>query len=98
MLVDGMTKEDPLKASDALHQFLKSGVLSLVDVTTELEARKTDPLFKRRSNQASRDRLLSEYRENFLQYFSPLVNVVWGNCADQPLETMYTLDQRTLQL
>ena len=88
MLVDGLTKEDPLKASDALHQFLKSGVLSLVDVTSELECRKSDPLYRRRSNQASRERLLSEYRENYLQFLTPLVNIVWGDCHETPLDTM----------
>ena len=88
MLVDGLTKEDPLKASDALHQFLKSGVLSLVDVTSELECRKSDPLYRRRSNQASRERLLSEYRENYPQFLTPLVNIVWGDCHETPLDTM----------
>ena len=36
MLVDSMTKLDPLKANGALHQFVKTGRLSLVDVDEEL--------------------------------------------------------------
>ena len=35
MIVDCLTKEDPLRANDALKQFLRSGVLSLVDVAQE---------------------------------------------------------------
>ncbi|CAK9076065.1 unnamed protein product [Durusdinium trenchii] len=46
MLVDSLTKLDPLKANDALHQFLRSGWLSLVDVQEELTCRKTDPAYK----------------------------------------------------
>jgi hypothetical protein len=47
MIVDCLTKEDPLRANDALKQFLRSGVLSLVDVAQELSSRRNDPTFKR---------------------------------------------------
>eukprot|EP00913_Durusdinium_trenchii_P016808 g15798.t1 len=53
MLVDGLTKLDPLKANDALHQFIRSGWLSLVDVQEELGHRKEDPAFKRRTEAAA---------------------------------------------
>ena len=56
LIVDCLTKEDPLRGNDALNQFLKTGILSLVDVDTELVARKSDPSFRRRSHAASRAR------------------------------------------
>ncbi|CAE7837485.1 unnamed protein product, partial [Symbiodinium necroappetens] len=36
MLVDALTKADPMKANGAMDQFLKTGTLSLVDVSEEL--------------------------------------------------------------
>ena len=41
------------EGNDALNQFLRSGVLSLVDVSDELSVWKTDPSFKKRSHAAS---------------------------------------------
>eukprot|EP00435_Cladocopium_sp_Y103_P028637 s478_g7.t1 len=80
MVVDCMTHEDPMRANDAMNHMLRAGILSLVDVSNELEARKTDPAFKKRSHSASRDRLLQEYRSSYVQFMSSLVNVIWGNC------------------
>ena len=95
MLVDCLTKEDPMRANDALNHFLRSGVLSLVDVADELAARKHDSSFRKRSNLASRERLAEEYQENFLLWLEPLVNNNWGNCEDLHMEKMSPLDQRT---
>ena len=93
MVVDCLTKEDPLRANDALHHFLKTGVLSLVDVDNELAARKVDPAYRRRSHQASRARLLDEYQENFIQWVSTLVNNTLGDCQVSAVETNSSLDQ-----
>ena len=98
MLVDCLTKEDPLRANDALNQFLRTGVLSLVDVADELEARKNDSNFRKRSNQASRKRLLEEYQENFLSFISflhPLIDYIWGDCENEHMVSMKTIDQRS---
>ena len=94
MIVDCLTKEDPMRANDALNQFIRTGLLSLVDVAHEFEARKTDPAYRRRSNQASRERLLEEYHQNFVQWIAPLVNYSWGSCEDMAMSYMNTLDQR----
>ena len=93
MIVDCLTKEDPMRANDALNHFIRTGLLSLVDVAHELEARKTDPAFRRRSNHASRERLLEEYQQNFVQWIESLVNYCWGGCEDKPLSYMISLDQ-----
>ena len=93
MIVDCMTHEDPLRANDALNQLLKVGVLSLVDISHELEARKIDPSYKRRSHSASRDRLVKEYQENYVQVLFTLVKDVWGSCEIMPLESNVPFDQ-----
>ena len=93
MIVDCLTKEDPMRANDAFNHFIRTGLLSLVDVAHELEARKTDPAFRRRSNHASRERLLEEYQQNFVQWIESLVNYCWGGCEDKPLSYMISLDQ-----
>ena len=66
MVVDSLTKDDPSRANDALNHFLRTGLLSLVDVQEELRARKFDARFKRRSHGASQSRLLEEYQQAFL--------------------------------
>ena len=38
MIVDALTKDDPLRASGATEHFLRTGWLSLVDVAVELSA------------------------------------------------------------
>ena len=81
MIVDCLTHEDPLRANDALNQLLRTGILSLVDVAQELASRKLDPMYRRRSHAASRERLLGEYRESFVQWTSTLVNDIWGSCG-----------------
>ncbi|CAE7403523.1 unnamed protein product, partial [Symbiodinium necroappetens] len=53
MVVDVLTKVDPLKANGAMDQFLRSGQLSLVDVDAEIAARASDPRNKSRSHSAS---------------------------------------------
>lgn len=82
MLVDSLTKLDPLKANDALHQFLRSGWLSLVDVQEELTCRKTDPAYKRRSHHASQQRLLSEYQQQLTEFLSLLINDKLGGMSN----------------
>ena len=59
-------------------------ILSLVDISSELEARKHDPAFR---HSASRDRLLQEDRNSYAQLASSLANVVWGICEMLPLST-----------
>ena len=81
MIVDCLTHEDPLRANDALNQLLRTGILSLVDVAQELASRKLDPMYRRRSHAASRERLLGKYRESFVQWTSTLVNDIWGSCG-----------------
>ena len=98
MVVDCLTKEDPLKANDALNQFIKTGILSLVDIQEELQARKCDPSFRRRSHAASRERLLGEYQESFVQLTQSLVNYIWGSCELLPLEDNWSLDQGLFRL
>jgi hypothetical protein len=93
MLVDCLTKEDPLRANDALNQFLRSGVLSLVDIEQELESRRVDPSFRRRSHAASRERLIEEYQSNYVQWISPLVNYIWGSCDSLPDVNTFSFDQ-----
>ena len=93
MIVDCLTKEDPLRANDALNQFVKTGILSLVDVEQELDARKNDPAFKKRSHAASRERLLKEYQQSYVQLTQTLVNYIWGDCFDSPVVHDSTLDQ-----
>ena len=92
MLVDCMTKLDPSRANDALNQFVKSGWLSLVDVSTELRHRRDDPAYKRRSHAASSKRLITEYEEQHRDltsfFLAALVNDIWGNCCESPLDTM----------
>ena len=80
MLVDCLTKLDPSRANDALHQFLKSGWLSLVDVDQELVQRREDPAFRRRSHSASQRRLLYEEQHRALFSFclDALVNKFGG--------------------
>lgn len=89
MLVDCMTKLDPLKANDAMTQFLRTGWLSLVDVSEEMNRRKDDPVFKRRSHLASQRRLLSEYEAQMGELLSSLIllaNHVGGDCDSALME------------
>ncbi|CAK8995356.1 Uncharacterized protein SCF082_LOCUS4325, partial [Durusdinium trenchii] len=97
MLVDCMTKLDPMKANDAMTQFLRSGWLSLVDISEELDKRKDDPTYKRRSHLASKKRLLNEYEGQMSQFLSHLIllaNKIGGDCNTSALDTMTTLDQK----
>ena len=81
MIVDSLTKPDPLKANGAMEMFLKSGYLSLVDVPTELANRAADSSFRRRSHSASVARLVQEYQEN---HFTAWATLIWGYCEDFP--------------
>ena len=81
MLADSMTKSDPLKANGALEQMLKTGVFSLVDVTEELANRASDSRFRARSHSASAARLLREYEQEGMHFWSTLI---WGYCEDVP--------------
>ena len=92
-----MTKLDPMKANDAMTQFLRSGWLSLVDISEELDKRKDDPTYKRRSHLASKKRLLNEYEGQMSQFLSHLIllaNKIGGDCNTSALDTMTTLDQK----
>ena len=64
LLVDSMTKDDPLRTNGALEHFLKSGVLAFVNVQEELDYRKQGASAKSRSHKASVDRLAKEDLES----------------------------------
>ena len=53
MIADCLTKESLDRSNGALVQFLKSGWLSLVNVEEELEHRRTDPSYRKRSLKGS---------------------------------------------
>ena len=80
-VVDGLTKADPLKSNGAMEDFIRQGVLSLVDVAEELHNRATDPRFKRRSHSASIARRAEEHREAHMTLWAALI---WGNCDEFP--------------
>ena len=60
MLADGLTKEDPFRGNGALEHFLRTGVLSFVDMEAELERRRSSTDAKSRSAKASLSRLQYE--------------------------------------
>ena len=72
-IVDGLTKADPLKSNGAMEDFVRQGVLSLVDVSEELRNRATDPRFKRRSHSASIARRAEEHKEAHLTLWAALI-------------------------
>ena len=53
MLVDTLTKDDSSRTNGALEHFLKTGHVSFVDEETELQQRKGDCAFHRRSRGAA---------------------------------------------
>ena len=99
MVVDPLTKMDPVKANDAMNQLIKSGWLSLVDVSEELANRKSDVAYRRRSHAASERRLLSEYEEQAFCLFTFLLQILVdnnrGDCKDCALESMNPFDQKS---
>ena len=82
MLVDALTKADPMKANGAMDQFLKSGTLSLVDVSEELKQRAQDSKFRNRSHAASVARLVTEYQQAAEMFWSTLIR---GSCIESPV-------------
>ena len=78
MVVDPLTKSDPMRSNGALDQFLRSGMLSLVDVQDELRYRASDPRHKSRSHAASVSRLLREYETQGATFWSTLIR----GCCD----------------
>jgi len=97
MVVDPLTKLDPARGNDALNQFLKSGWLSLVDVKEEMNQRKSDVAFRRRSHSASHKRLQAEYEANVEQLFCQLlVNNSWGDCGIMTKDDIISIDQKTI--
>ena len=62
MLADGLTKEVPFRGNGTLEQFLRTGVLSFVDMDTSTQAR-------RRSAKASLSRLQYEDQQQQLCLF-----------------------------
>ena len=99
MVVDPLTKMDPVKANDAMNQLIKSGWLSLVDVNEELANRKNDVAYRRRSHAASERRLLSEYEEQAFCLFTFLLQILVdnnrGDCKDCAVESMNPFDQKS---
>ena len=84
MLVGVMTKEDPSKGNEAMIHFLKTGLLSLVDEASELELRKTDANYKKRSNLASDKRLRQEYESNLFSF----CNTLWSTSTRGDVELL----------
>ena len=81
MLVDALTKADPMKANGAMDQFLRTGTLSLVDMSEEMRCRAQDARYKNRSHAASVTRLITEYQRDAETFWSTLI---WGSCAEYP--------------
>ena len=81
MLVDALTKADPMKANGAMDQFLRTGILSLVDMSEEMRCRAQDARYKKRSHAASVTRLITEYQRDAETFWSTLI---WGSCAENP--------------
>ena len=79
MLVDALTKADPMKANGAMEQFLRTGSLSLVDIAEELEHRSQDAKYRNRSHAASVARLVHEYQQAAETFWSTLIG---GSCSD----------------
>ena len=83
MLVDVLTKESIKRGNGALVQFLKTGWLSLVDVQQELQHRREDVAYRRRSQKACSERLLKEYEGqmySFCNFLAALATESGGNC------------------
>ena len=78
-IVDGLTKPDPLKSNGAMEDFIRQGMLSLVDVTEEPQNRASDPKFRRRSHSASIARRAEEHKEAHITLWAALIG---GNCVD----------------
>ncbi|CAE7298113.1 unnamed protein product, partial [Symbiodinium microadriaticum] len=94
-IVDGLTKSDPLKSNGAMEDFIRQGVLSLVDVSEELQNRASDARFRRRSHSASIARRAEEHKEAHVTLWAALI---WGNCDTSPEvlgEYMSARDLRT---
>ena len=89
MIVDGLTKEDPFRGNGALEHFLRTGVLSFVDMDTELAKRKASPEARSRSVKASLNRLhhedqLQQLCVFWLETFQS--TLIGGNCENLPVE------------
>ena len=80
-IVDGLTKSDPLKSNGAMEDFIRQGVLSLVDVSEELQNRASDARFRRRSHSASIARRAEEHKDAHVTLWAALI---WGNCDTSP--------------
>jgi len=72
-IVDGLTKSDPLKSNGAMEDFIRQGMLSLVDVAEELQNRASDVRFRRRSHSASIARRAEEQREAHITLWAALI-------------------------
>lgn len=95
-----MTKIDPLRANDALNQFLKSGRLNLVDVAEELQKRQQNPIwptFKKRNHKAFHERLLEEHESQLTLFVKDLegrlINEIWESCNVFPQHSIAAVDQ-----
>jgi hypothetical protein len=78
MLVDCLTKESLERGNGPLQQFLRSGWLSLVDVSEELRKRKEDPAFKNRSHRASSERARREFEAGLQAFCHHFLTVLVG--------------------
>lgn len=88
MLVDCLTKDSLKRSNGALTQFLKSGWLSLVDVAQELEHRKNDVAYRRRSLKASSDRLMKECQEDLHLFCDGVLStLIGGYCENSAVVT-----------
>ena len=91
MIADCLTKETLDRSNGALVQFLKSGWLSMVDVSEELEHRRVDPSYRKRSLKGSTERLQREYEENFQGFCTVVMStIIGGDCKDFPDVTIHS--------
>ena len=89
MIADCLTKESLARSNGALVQFLKCGWLRLVDVAEELEDRRTNSDYRKRSLKGNVERLRKEH-EGELQAFCKAVmsTVSGGDCEICPEGTI----------
>ena len=90
MLVDVLTKNCLEKGNGALLQFLRTGWISFVDVQQELQNRKEDVAYRRRSSKACTERLQKEYSEQLVAFCDVLATLIGGYCKDDHMSPLTT--------
>ena len=89
MIADCLTKESLDRSNGALVQFLKSGWLRLVDVAEELEHRRTNSDYRKRSLKGSVERLRKEHEDELQAFCTAVMSTVsGGDCEICPEGTI----------